>query len=666
VTEEVEPEDGGSEEAAPADVVTAEESVVELVEALAETGLVLVDELGQPLSAADQETQELLAEADPWFDAGAGVIVGYSSTATCAAIVTECYANVAKPIQSAVNDVRSTGGTIHIEAGTYSEQIVITKSLTLLGNSGVVITSPVTLTDYTIGSGARIYPLIYANGGSGAEINVTISGLTLNGANYGSGNTGRDLVGIAFYNAAGAIINNNIQNFTVETAQNGDGIYIRNTTGVSITENTITGNERGIFVRDLDTVIHNNNIYNNSGPGVTENVPGNVPVNAENNYWGCVPTFSGGTWRFTGCENVGGQIDRTPPLTAAVLIQIDTDGDTVFNMNDNCASTSNTWQEDQDNDGVGDACDDSDGDGVFDGVDNCQLIANIDQANNDGDASGDTCDDDDDNDTVSDLGDNCQFVDNADQANNDGDGLGDACDADDDNDGVDDGIDGCPLAFNPGQEDTDGDGAQEACDAFPGDFDNDGIADANDNCVSIANADQDNDDDDAYGDACDAFPGDFDNDSVADSSDNCPVDVNARQEDTDGDGTGDVCDNTPSGRRNQNSQSWFWVELLDGSASYTVTPLMKHGKLVVFGIVMEDVYGAISLAITPDVPLPTLSITFMSPTLHTFFVALSDGSLFELPTSCTPSAEGDGYECTAIYLPSGSEASLNPVLGLHD
>ncbi|HEX7318123.1 MAG TPA: lamin tail domain-containing protein [Pyrinomonadaceae bacterium] len=71
---------------------------------------------------------------------------------------------------------------------------------------------------------------------------------------------------------------------------------------------------------------------------------------------------------------------------------------------------------------------DSDDDGIADDVDNCPSTPNADQANNDGDAQGDACDPDDDNDGVADGMDNCPFTPNADQADTDTDGIGNACD----------------------------------------------------------------------------------------------------------------------------------------------------------------------------------------------------------------------------------------------
>jgi len=76
----------------------------------------------------------------------------------------------------------------------------------------------------------------------------------------------------------------------------------------------------------------------------------------------------------------------------------DSDEDGVVNVSDNCPNVSNAGQEDDDGDGVGNACDpdnpdaDTDGDGIINGQDNCPTVTNADQANGDGDSMGDACD----------------------------------------------------------------------------------------------------------------------------------------------------------------------------------------------------------------------------------------------------------------------------------
>jgi hypothetical protein len=93
---------------------------------------------------------------------------------------------------------------------------------------------------------------------------------------------------------------------------------------------------------------------------------------------------------------------------------------------------------------------DTDGDGVVDLLDNCPSDPNPDQANCDGDGQGDACDDDDDNDGIPDVADEPPSP-----HDEDGDTIVDVCDS-------------CPEVANVPQLDGDGDGIGDACE-LPGD-----------------------------------------------------------------------------------------------------------------------------------------------------------------------------------------------------
>ena len=251
---------------------------------------------------------------------------------------------------------------------------------------------------------------------------------------------------------------------------------------------------------------------------------------------------------------------------------LDSDGDGIKDVCDNCPRNSNPYQTDSDSDGLGDVCDncpdvsnanqeDADLDNVGDVCDNCPSEWNPEQEDGDRDGVGDACDvcegvDDNlarlqcgtpgapdygtlaapydaacvdtDGDGVKDICDNCPTVANPDQADVDADGVGDVCDPDADGDTISNANDNCPLVPNYDQADVDGDGIGDACDddvdcsasANQTDTDGDGVIDACDNCPLIPNAplppdaDQADDDEDGVGDACDLCPGDVDLDAA--------------------------------------------------------------------------------------------------------------------------------------------------------
>lgn len=111
----------------------------------------------------------------------------------------------------------------------------------------------------------------------------------------------------------------------------------------------------------------------------------------------CVPYGSGLPCDPSECICVGGEWRCTSDC--AGQCSLDTDGDEVPDLIDNCPWVANGVAEDDqadaDSNGVGDACndfEDADGDDWADSLDNCPAISNADQSDSDEDGIGDACD----------------------------------------------------------------------------------------------------------------------------------------------------------------------------------------------------------------------------------------------------------------------------------
>jgi len=126
---------------------------------------------------------------------------------------------------------------------------------------------------------------------------------------------------------------------------------------------------------------------------------------------------------------------------------IDDDNDSVMDVADNFRLNA-AASSDSDNDGFpgswNAACDATCQVNSGLTLDNCPTTSNPTQANNDGDAQGDVCDSDDDNDGVPDSSDAFDF-DPTESVDTDNDTIGNNADWDDDNDGVPDTVDAAPL-----------------------------------------------------------------------------------------------------------------------------------------------------------------------------------------------------------------------------
>jgi hypothetical protein len=119
------------------------------------------------------------------------------------------------------------GGTILVAAGTYTEQVTIaTNDVTLqgAGRAGTIVASPATL----VTSFGTKKAVITVNGATGVTVrDLAVDGLGLGNANY-------QFVGVAFWNAGGALLDADvvrIEDTPFSGAQHGVGVYAYNSTG---------------------------------------------------------------------------------------------------------------------------------------------------------------------------------------------------------------------------------------------------------------------------------------------------------------------------------------------------------------------------------------------------------------------------------------------------
>lgn len=136
-----------------------------------------------------------------------------------------------KTVQAGVNRA-CAGGTVHVAAGTYVEQVEIDKAVTVRGaGATTIVQSPNALTKYFTTS-ANNYPIIWVHDAN----DVVIEDLVVDGA--GKGNSNYRFVGIGYDNAGGTIEDveiKDIRNTPIDGSQHGVGILANSTEGTART-----------------------------------------------------------------------------------------------------------------------------------------------------------------------------------------------------------------------------------------------------------------------------------------------------------------------------------------------------------------------------------------------------------------------------------------------
>lgn len=176
-------------------------------------------------------------------------------------------AEAKQTIQAAV-DAASSGGTVHVAAGTYVEQVAIDKPLTLTGAgmASTVIQSPATLaTQFTTSASNK--PIVYVHDTTGVQIDH----LKVDGAGLGNGNARME--GVTFYNAGGAVDSvsiTGVRETPLSGSQHGVALYAYN---ADATARTLT-----VTNSVIDDYQKNGMALN--GAGLTATVDGNTITGA--------------------------------------------------------------------------------------------------------------------------------------------------------------------------------------------------------------------------------------------------------------------------------------------------------------------------------------------------------------------------------------------------
>jgi nitrous oxidase accessory protein NosD len=219
--------------------------------------------------------------------------------------------NAFDTIQEGVDAV-SAGGTVHVAVGTYVEQVIINKNLTLqgAGSTDTIIKASDSPASFKFPeSSATWQPVVFAFGGTadgagnitGTEtIQVTISDFTIDGNNRVP--TGRS-AGILLRNIdEGTVFDNTVQNMSINGKET-FGILVYGNSNITITGNNVSGYARGGIGANGDAwgtreasyptpfaTIEDNTV---TGPGMDKDVtwaPNGIQVG-----WGATGEITGNT-----------------------------------------------------------------------------------------------------------------------------------------------------------------------------------------------------------------------------------------------------------------------------------------------------------------------------------------------------------------------------------
>ncbi|MFW5905314.1 MAG: right-handed parallel beta-helix repeat-containing protein [archaeon] len=161
-------------------------------------------------------------------------------------------------IQGAVDDADG-GDNIYVTSGSYEEQVIIDRSLTLQGADGATILGPSARESFSIpeDDDRELEPVVFAYGGqvdsdseiTGSDtIDLDVSGLTIDGQDRSFETT---YFGLALRNVHGTVTDTVIERMTTGNGQSG-GISVYGDSSVDILRTTVSGYERVGIVANGD------------------------------------------------------------------------------------------------------------------------------------------------------------------------------------------------------------------------------------------------------------------------------------------------------------------------------------------------------------------------------------------------------------------------------
>lgn len=283
-------------------VVTEAPTLLEAQQAIPEsTNIVVLDENGQPLPLATQQTAEIVANSDPvWCPAGQAPTPGANGCSVSFATLTDLVNGIGVTINQSGTIWITSGlspepGPVAIDGAIYS--MWANNALTMQGGwSGIngdstigsssVFSVPISITNWggdvtlnnltlngtplTAGTGLHVETkgtihgkdIVVTNHFSGADL-YGVNGVTITGTNTFSDNY---VSGLSVVSLQGAVTLNNLTTSNI----NGNGAYIFGATGITLTGTNIFNNDAygGIWAQSPGAISINNLTVSNTGDGI--------------------------------------------------------------------------------------------------------------------------------------------------------------------------------------------------------------------------------------------------------------------------------------------------------------------------------------------------------------------------------------------------------------